>query len=272
VPAIFGMNFQGVSVGQKLPVGGYKDAAGTPSAQLQSAIAHTDASIGKMVAELKAKGLYSSTLIIVTAKHGQSPTDKTKLAMEGGGNAPVQNVADPLGFVNAANSDSALVDASCNPNGTSAPGCWDDVALVWLQNQTSANVTAVLAQLTNNAAAMHADTLAAGTRFNASIASGSALAKLFGDSTSTSDPVAAARAPDIFIQPNEGVAGLGGGTDDPESAGAGAAGAAGGPKGSDSAAAGHLLATPRRPGARRGLRRHEREPLRTGAAPRPAVG
>lgn len=225
VPAIFGMNFQGVSVAQKLPVGGYNDAAGTPSAQLQGAIAHTDASIGKMVAELKAKGLYGSTLIIVTAKHGQSPIDKTKLAMEGGGNAPVQNVVDPLGFVNAANSDSALVDASCNPNGTSAPGCWDfaaqtngdhtyanhghvqtdDVALVWLQNQTSANVSAVLAQLTNNAAAMHADTLPAGTRFNASIASGSALANLFGDSTSTSDPVAAARAPDLFIQPNEGV-------------------------------------------------------------------
>jgi hypothetical protein len=81
----------------------------------------------------------------------------------------------------------------------------DDVALVWLQNQTSANFSGVLAQLTNNAAAMHADTLAFGTRFNASIAWGSALASLFGDSTSTSDPVAAARAPDIVIQPNEGV-------------------------------------------------------------------
>jgi hypothetical protein len=49
-PAVFGMNFQAVSVGQKLPVGGYTDAEGTPSANLLDAIAHTDASIGRMVA------------------------------------------------------------------------------------------------------------------------------------------------------------------------------------------------------------------------------
>src|SRR5215468_1550704 len=50
VPAIFGMNFQAVSVAQKdakFGPGGYVDAAGTPSAELAEAIAHTDASIGK---------------------------------------------------------------------------------------------------------------------------------------------------------------------------------------------------------------------------------
>ena len=45
------MNFQQVSVGQKLPVGGYVDAEGTPSAQLENALEHTDASIGRMLHE-----------------------------------------------------------------------------------------------------------------------------------------------------------------------------------------------------------------------------
>ena len=75
VPALFGMNFQAVSVAQKLPQNGYLDAAGTPSAGLADAIAHTDASLGKLVAELSAKGLLDKTLIIVSAKHGQSPID-----------------------------------------------------------------------------------------------------------------------------------------------------------------------------------------------------
>ena len=56
-PAIFGMNFQAVSVGEKLPVGGYRDAAGTPSANLAHAIAHTDRSIGRMVAALAERDL-----------------------------------------------------------------------------------------------------------------------------------------------------------------------------------------------------------------------
>src|SRR5215831_10824966 len=51
VPAIFGMNFQAVSVAEKLPVGGYQADGTTPSDLLAHAIDHTDKSIGKMVAE-----------------------------------------------------------------------------------------------------------------------------------------------------------------------------------------------------------------------------
>jgi hypothetical protein len=64
-PAIFGMNFQAVSVGQKLVAGGY-DAELAPRPILQHAIAHTDASIGRMVSELNVKGLLKNTLIIVS--------------------------------------------------------------------------------------------------------------------------------------------------------------------------------------------------------------
>src|SRR5580698_6219321 len=79
VPTVFGMNFQALSVGQKLVeksngvTGGYLDAAGTPSAALLAEFQFVDASIGAWVSELKSKDLYNSTLIVITAKHGQSP-------------------------------------------------------------------------------------------------------------------------------------------------------------------------------------------------------
>lgn len=54
VPNLFGMNFQAVSVGQKLieknvGSGGYLDATGTPSTALLSEIQFVDASIGVMI-------------------------------------------------------------------------------------------------------------------------------------------------------------------------------------------------------------------------------
>jgi hypothetical protein len=85
-PAFFGMNFQSVSVGQKLAfcdpqqtqTGGYKDPAATPGDCLANAIKFIDASIGQMVDALNRRGLLERTLIIVSAKHGQSPIDVTK--------------------------------------------------------------------------------------------------------------------------------------------------------------------------------------------------
>ena len=84
VPAIFGMNFQAVSVGQKLAkagnadadktlTGGYADAQATPGNALTQNLQFVDDSLGKFINELKAKSLYDETLIIVSAKHGQSP-------------------------------------------------------------------------------------------------------------------------------------------------------------------------------------------------------
>ena len=64
VPMLFGMNFQAVSVGEKLPVGGYVTSDGgasKPSALLSGAIQHVDDSIGKMVKELTDKKLLDST-------------------------------------------------------------------------------------------------------------------------------------------------------------------------------------------------------------------
>ncbi len=210
VPEVFGMNFQEVSVGEKLPVGGYTDAKGTPSTQLGNIIAHTDASLGKIVAELKAKNLLDSTLIIISAKHGQSPIDKTTLAMEGGGHAAVQTVQDPAGSISFAGAKIDQQSSFTNPNSgnpysTNGHLQTDDVGLVWLQGTDQSKTAAVAAQLNTDAAAIFANTLPAGTIFTTSITSGAALAAIYGDSTSKTDAVAAARAPDIFIQPNAGV-------------------------------------------------------------------
>src|SRR5215472_1397450 len=87
------MNFQAVSVGQKLiegtVKGGYLDGAGTPSPKLLDAIEYVDDSIGQMVADLKKQGLLDTTLIIVTAKHGQSPIDPHRFQEVGKGPNPI---------------------------------------------------------------------------------------------------------------------------------------------------------------------------------------
>ncbi len=65
VPTIFGMNFQAVSVGQKLIEsgikGGYSDAAGAPTPNMKTQIGFVDAAIGQMAANLKARGLLQTT-------------------------------------------------------------------------------------------------------------------------------------------------------------------------------------------------------------------
>jgi hypothetical protein len=92
VPALFGTNFQAVSVGEKLAVdpvtgakGGYTDVLGTPSPGLAQELDFVDHSLGRMVRELQEQGIYESTLVIIVAKHGQSPIDLSKVNRIGGG-------------------------------------------------------------------------------------------------------------------------------------------------------------------------------------------
>ncbi|KAI9684479.1 MAG: hypothetical protein M1829_002289 [Trizodia sp. TS-e1964] len=74
IPTLFGGNFQSVSVGQKTK--GYLPSAGNPfTPDLLKALDFVDTSLGQVVAKLKAKNIYSDTLIIVASKHGQSPID-----------------------------------------------------------------------------------------------------------------------------------------------------------------------------------------------------
>jgi hypothetical protein len=94
-PAILGMNFQTVSVAQKLdtpaelsgpdangvftlgPVemGGYLPGTTTPGPLLQSALDYVNNQLDRMDGAIHKQGLAGSTAIIITAKHGQSPQD-----------------------------------------------------------------------------------------------------------------------------------------------------------------------------------------------------
>jgi Type I phosphodiesterase / nucleotide pyrophosphatase len=97
VPAIFGMNFQTVSTAQKLPTspldgvqqpGGYihRDGRWVPGPVLRNALAFVDHQVGRMVAELGRRHLLGETEMIVSAKHGQSPTQTTALKRIDDGN------------------------------------------------------------------------------------------------------------------------------------------------------------------------------------------
>ncbi|MFJ9707072.1 alkaline phosphatase family protein [Streptomyces sp. NPDC101234] len=83
VPAVFGMNFQSVSTAQKLPAsdgltGGYT-TPGTPGPLLAKNLDFVDQEVGAFLGELHKRGLDGSTTVILSAKHGQSPTDPEAL-------------------------------------------------------------------------------------------------------------------------------------------------------------------------------------------------
>jgi hypothetical protein len=186
VPTIFGLNFQALSVGQKLieasngVTGGYLDAAGTPSAALLDEFKFVDASIGAFVEELKDKGLYDSTLIVITAKHGQSPIDPSRYVPQTKVGTSPATLLDNAGYI-------PLSEAPSNPTGIGPTE--DDVSLLWLKSssQTDASVKILEA--------------------NAS-ATGIALGQIYyGPSLSINfnDPTVDPRTPDIIVTPNVGV-------------------------------------------------------------------
>jgi hypothetical protein len=187
VPTVFGMNFQAVSVGQKLNqlsngvTGGYMSARGTPSQALLGEIKFVDASIGKMVAELKHEGLYDSTLIIISAKHGQSPIDPHRLQRIPfdipGGMAP----SDILGGLGNG------LPAGFQGSTPVAQADEDDISQLWLRDP-SKSVLAV------DQLEAHAAEAGIGEIFW-----GPSLRLMF------NDPSTDSRTPNIIVSPNVGV-------------------------------------------------------------------
>ncbi len=187
VPNIFGMNFQAVSVGQKLiqknvGSGGYLDAAGTPSAELLSEFQFIDASIGEMVTNLKNTGNYESTLIVITAKHGQAPIDPNRFFPTGKAGNNSTTPADVI---------ASFLPESESPTGTGIGPTQDDVSLLWLKNASETN--AAVATLEKNGAA-----IGLGTIFY-----GPAVALNY--NTPGLPPYGDPRTPDIIVTPNPGV-------------------------------------------------------------------
>ncbi len=194
-PAVFGMNFQAVSVGQKLAKdngdgscpqsahtgkpGGYVDGAGTPTDVLAFGLQKTDEALGRMIQALKQRGIYDSTLFIVSSKHGQSPINPAKVNKPG-------HFADLV---------AALPDAGTNPGAqaiVSAGNCAtgscgfvmdDDVALIWLQDQSQTKAT--IDYLNTNARALFIDEVLGGDELKLKF----------------NDPTRDSRTPDIIVQP-----------------------------------------------------------------------
>lgn len=135
VPVIFGMNFQAVSVGEKLispksanrtdaNTGGYEDAQATPRPKMLAEIQFVDAAIGQMVKALKANGLLDSTAIFITAKHGQSPIDPNRFFPIPGHSG--NNGTPPSGIIGA------LLPAVYNDPNNGLGLAEDDISQIWL--------------------------------------------------------------------------------------------------------------------------------------------
>jgi arylsulfatase A-like enzyme len=174
------MNFQAVSVGQKLEKdnsdgscaadstfslqpGGYKDGAGTPTEVLAYALQKTDEALGSMIKALKAHHLYDSTLFIVSAKHGQSPINPAKTNKPG----HFADLVAALALQQGAASDPGVVAiADSNACGTGPCGFVqdDDIALIWLKDQSK--TAAVAAYLNANAGPLFIDEVLAGTEIS----------------------------------------------------------------------------------------------------------
>jgi Type I phosphodiesterase / nucleotide pyrophosphatase len=166
VPAIFGMNFQVVNTGQKKAPGGYENDAGKPTPLLAGAFHYVDASLGRMVDALAGHHLLDSTLIIVTAKHG---------------NAPI----DPLQFKRVSPAPSAIVEKTGDAGFARQLG----IAVLWLRHHDRTREI------------MHKfdDPETRAALMISRIYSGESL-RLFAN-----DPLTDSRVPDIIIEPRMGV-------------------------------------------------------------------
>ena len=186
VPMIYGMNFQAVSVGQKLieggVKGGYKDAAGTPTTSMAGQIEFVDAAIGQMVTALKDQNLLDSTAIIVTAKHGQSPIDTNRFnpipGHAGTNGNPPSTLLGPT----------YLSDSQINQIGPTE----DDISLLWLKPGASLSAAIGILELPANVQAAGIGQIFYGpsleTMYNAP----------------GLPPAGDPRTPDIIVQPNVG--------------------------------------------------------------------
>src|SRR5664280_94112 len=198
-PVLFGMNFQAVSVGQKLAKdnydhsctddtdpqinqqsGGYVDGAGTPTAVLDYGLRKTDEALASMITALQNRGLYDSTLFIVSAKHGQSPINPLKTNKPG-------HFADLVAALPDGHSNPAAIAITNAANCSTGPCGFvqdDDIALIWLQGQPVTDQQ-VADYLNTNANALFIDEVMGGAELTLKF----------------NDPGHDSRTPDVIVQP-----------------------------------------------------------------------
>jgi hypothetical protein len=199
VPAIFGMNFQTVSTAQKLPAsdgltGGYLPGGAVPGPLLVRALSYINTQVGAMVSEIRAQGLAGRTAIIISAKHGQSPTDPGDLARVPDG--PV------ISAINA-----AWTAAHPGAGDLIIFSTDDDGMLLWLSDRSQGAADFVRVYLLSHAAAgndINGNSLTVSASGLRKVYAGDASAHYFG--VPDSDP----RHPDVFGIAQHGVVYTGG--------------------------------------------------------------
>jgi hypothetical protein len=182
-PAVFGMNFQAVYFGESLNepsagAGGYQNAAALPSDELLKEIKFVDASVGEILNALKDRGIYDDTLVIITAKHGDSPIDPARYVANGA-NSPATLLGSAIPY-----SESPL-------NATGIGATEDDVSVLWLAK--GASLDAAVQLLQENAVAIGLGQIYYGPTLGLNYNTGGLGPGL--------DP----RSPDIIVTPNIGV-------------------------------------------------------------------
>jgi len=139
-----------------------------------------DTAIGQMVTALKNAGLLDSTLIIVSAKHGQSPIDPNRV-LRIPGDVPTDEPPSQI-----------LSPSGVGPGLPVAQADEDDISMLWLTDQgQTQSAAAILAE--------HENRFGQGEIFF-----GPALTLQF------NDPLTDSRVPDIIVAPNVGVIYTGG--------------------------------------------------------------
>jgi hypothetical protein len=182
VPAILGMNFQGVNIAQKFS--GYVDAAGTTpdnkyfissltgqAPGLQQAMDHADASIQAMLDKIDANGLTNSTVVIMASKSGNTPVDRTTFIP-----------------INPDTTFKPMIDGALGA-GLTATVTADTMALIWLTDHSRAADVGAL--LRANSAAIGGGNVYVGAEIDALV-----------DGQMAGNP---GRHPDVIVQPGDGV-------------------------------------------------------------------
>jgi|KBSMisStandDraft_5_1062788.scaffolds.fasta_scaffold62690_3 arylsulfatase A-like enzyme len=182
VPTIMSMNFQAPNIGQKFSGYVVDDSGPSPATVttlgplagtvpgLAQAFDYVDGALQRMLDALDAQGLTDSTLIIVTAKHGNSPVDPAQLRLIN----PATTLIPLINSVQA---------------GLAAQVTDDTNALIWLKDHSRAAEVAAVLQA--NADAIGAESFYVGNQID-SLMGG----ELAGNPS---------RRPDIIIEPVQGV-------------------------------------------------------------------
>ncbi len=137
--------------------------------------------LGPSSASCKKQGLYDSTLIVITAKHGQSPIDPSRYVGQTINGTSPATLLSNAGYI-------PWSESTNNPTGIGPTE--DDVSLLWLNSPSDTDAAVAILEA------------------NPSTSTGIGLGQIYYGPSLTlnfNDPTVDPRTPDIIVTPNVGV-------------------------------------------------------------------